>query len=168
MGKKSKLYLLIIINLIAWGYVGYKVYTALQGDGDIELTHEDSRISKIKEPSKEDSLTLILNYSDPFLKNGNFSTTRSQSSYQTTENISKKINSNHISAKNTGISNALDIKYLGLIKNSNKGISTAMLNVNGKSVFVKQNDVVEGFVIKQITNESITVIKGKEKLVIKK
>ncbi len=159
---------MIIVNLIAWGYVGYKVYTALQGDDDMELTHEDSHINKINEPLKEDSLVLNLNYHDPFLKNGNFSSTRSQSSYKTNDNNVKNPNSNHANLKTTIVSSTVDIKYLGLIKNSNKGISTAMLNINGKSIFARQNDMVEGFIIKQITSESITLLKGKDKFVIKK
>ena len=72
MSKKAKLYLLIIINLIAWGYVGYRIYAALQGDSDVEFDNVKTVINKIEETKKEDSIVLSLNYSDPFLKGGNF------------------------------------------------------------------------------------------------
>jgi hypothetical protein len=68
VSKKTKLYLLIVINLIAWGYVGNKVYKALQGDDDFKMVEQNRTIKKIETGKKEDSVILLLNYADPFLK----------------------------------------------------------------------------------------------------
>ena len=62
----------------------------------------------------------------------------------------------------------LDIKYIGLVKNNDKGTQTAMISINGKSYFVKQKDVVEGIVVKEITVDFVLVLKGKERIIVKK
>lgn len=54
------------------------------------------------------------------------------------------------------------------MKNNTSGKLTALLNVNGRSVTVKQNDVIEGYLIKNISNESILIVKGKEIITIRK
>jgi len=171
LNKKVKLYLLVIINLIAWGYVGYKVYSALQGDDDLELDRAMVSYNKITSSEKTDSVNLILNYNDPFLKNGNFSSQKHNSrSYnnKTIDSKTKHQNASVIKTPTLSVQPPVDIKYIGLVKNNTSGSQTALLSINGKSVFVKVNDNVEGFLIQQITNESILVTKGKEKLVIKK
>lgn len=171
MGKKAKLYLLIIINLIAWGYVGYKVYSALQGDDDLELDRAMVSYNKITSGEKTDSVNLILNYNDPFLKNGNFSSQKHNSHSYNNKTIASKTKHQYASVIKTptlSVQPTIDIKYIGLVKNNTSGLQTALLSVNGKSVFVKVNDNVEGFLIKQISNESVLLTKGKEKLVIKK
>lgn len=169
MGKKAKLYLLVIINLAVWGYVGYKVYGALQGDEDPDLTMDQAKIKKIEPAATADSVVLLLNYEDPFLKNGNFSQNRKHiSSAQPSKNpplpkpvVAKAVPTSTVAAP-------LNIQYLGLIKNSTGNSTTALLSINGKSSFVKQNDVIEGYTVKEISGESILLLKGKEKLFIRK
>ncbi len=172
MGKKARLYLLAVVNFIAWGYVGYKVYSALQGDDDPEFNATQTSLKKIEPELKDNDVVLQLNYSDPFLKNGNFSgehhvSVNSGGNHSTKP---KAISNSVTKPVNTIITQApLDIKYLGLVKNNEKGTQTAMLSVNGKSQFVKPNDVIEGFIIKTIYRDSITAQKGKkERLTIKK
>ncbi|MCZ8284299.1 MAG: hypothetical protein O9353_02500, partial [Bacteroidia bacterium] len=77
MGKKAKLYVIILINLLAWGYVGYKVYGALQGDDDPAFSMMSAPIKAIDDVAAEDKRSLSLDYPDPFLKGGSFSTARS-------------------------------------------------------------------------------------------
>ena len=62
----------------------------------------------------------------------------------------------------------LDIKYVGLVNNNDKGTQTAMISINGKSYFVKQKDVVEGYTCLEITNGFIKLKKGKEVLIFNK
>lgn len=174
MSKKAKLYLLVVINLIAWGYVGYKVYKALEGDEDIELSNKGISYNKIKTEEKTDSVKLILNYTDPFLKNGNFNYERKNTSSNTFKNQNTQTKSNPASnnvVKTTPtptIQPTVDIKYLGLVKNNTTGIQTALISVNGKSMFVKLKDIVEGYTISEISSESILAKKGKEKIYFRK
>ncbi len=170
MGKKAKLYLLVLVNLMVWGYVGYKVYGALQGDDDLNFANNQLPIKTIDKQAEVAIDILNLNYPDPFLKNGNFS---SNNSTNQTKNYSQNNNPkpvNPIIAKTTPTvaPKVIDIKYMGLVKNSSSGNFTALLSVNGKSTFVKLNDVVEGYTIKTISNENIMAMKGKEKIMITK
>lgn len=173
MRKKVKLYLLVIVNLMVWGYVGYKIYCALQGDDEIDYSLNQTKIKSIEKPTEQVIELLALNYDDPFLKQGNYSGNITSKNNNTSRN-----NQTSISQKQSVIKvnttktitpvPSLEIKYLGLVKNSITGNHTALLNVNGRSVTVKQNDFVEGYLIKNISNESILIVKGKEILTIRK
>jgi hypothetical protein len=167
VGKKGKLYLLIIVNLLAWGFVGYKVYCALQGDDNIDLTYEKTDIKKIEEAKKEDSILLSLNYPDPFLKGGNFSKEK-KSNYSSSNIKTEKQVVQSKSKQPIVIAPILDIKYIGLVKNNDKGTQTAMINMNGKSFFVKLNDVIEGYSFYEISKDFIKIKKGKELIMISK
>lgn len=173
MGKKAKLYLLVIVNLMVWGYVGYKIYGALQGDDDVDYSLNQTKIKTIDKPTEEVVEQLALNYDDPFLKQGNYSgnipSKNSNSSRNSQNLVSQKQPVIKVNTTKTVTPiPAFEIKYLGLVKNNSSGNLTALLNINGRSITVKQNDIVEGYIIKSISNESILAIKGKEKLVINK
>lgn len=167
VGKKGKLYLLILVNLLAWGFVGYKVYCALKGDDNIDLTHEKTNIKKIEEAKKEDSILLSLNYPDPFLKGGKFSKENKSNHSSSNIKTEKPVIQSKSKQPNV-IVPTLEIKYIGLVKNNDKGTQTAMINMNGKSFFVKINDVIEGYTFYEISKDFIKIKKGKELIMISK
>jgi hypothetical protein len=173
MGKKAKLYLIILVNLLAWGYVGYKVYGALQGDEEITFLGGTAPIKKIDDVAAEDKLSLSLNYSDPFLKGGNFSTPHSSSARSSggaPASVPARPRPAAVAKATPSVvaAPALTIKYLGLLSNKDKGTQTAMLNVNDRSVFAKLNDVIEGYTVIEIGKDVIRIKKGKEILTIGK
>jgi len=43
-----------------------------------------------------------------------------------------------------------------------------MITINGKSYFVKQNDIIEGFLIQEISPNTLKLKKGKEQFVVAK
>jgi hypothetical protein len=170
MNKKVKLFLLILVNAFAWGYVAFKIFGVLQGEDEPEINLTNYIVKPITETEKKENQVLSLNYADPFLKNykSEKNNRKSSSSGQISNN---GVAAKPITAKTTTINTVmptLEIKYLGLVKNNDKGTQTALLTINGKSVFAKVNDVVDGVVIKQITPQEIIAIIGKQKLVIKK
>lgn len=172
MGKKAKLYAIVLINLLAWGYVGYKVYGALQGDEDVPFTSNNMPVKKIDDVVTEEKLDLSLNYPDPFLKNGNFSTGRNtnnaSSSSSPKTNQAKSAPAVIKPVVSATVAPALNVRYLGLLKNNDKGTQTAMLNVNDRSVFAKLNDVIEGYTIIEVNKDAIRIKKGKEILTVSK
>ncbi len=168
MSKKAKLYLLILINLMAWGYVGYRIYGALQGDDDVTLETANKSIQKIDEVKKDDSIVLSLNYSDPFLKGGNFAKEHKQTTSSIKNTTSTPIVKQATKTPSVVNSPALDIKYVGLVKNNDKGTQTAMLSINGKSYFANQKEVIEGFTVVEISKDFVKLKKGKENLLINK
>ncbi|MBL7937524.1 MAG: hypothetical protein JNM51_17090 [Bacteroidia bacterium] len=161
-----------MINLLAWGYVGYRIYTALQGDDDLDMNFQKTEIKKIEEAKKEDSLFLSLNYPDPFLKGGNFSKERKSGSKQSNNQIlNSQSKTPVLQLKPKAPEPApvtLDVRYIGLVKNNDKGTTTAMITINGKSYFVKQNDIIESLLIQEISPNTLKIKKGKELLVITK
>ena len=170
MNKKAKLYLLILVNLAAWGYVGYKVYGALQGDDTDDFSYDTQGIKKIDIVIEKDSSTLRLNYPDPFLKNFSSPEKPVQRTSSNTpvskltvpqKNVSPKVET-PVPVKTT------EIKYLGLVKNNSSGNTTALLTVNGRSVFTKAGDNVDGYLVSEIRPESIKLSKGKNILIITK
>ena len=159
-----------MVNLAVWGYVGWKVYGALQGDEEPDFAMDQAGIKKIEPVVKPDSVQLSLNYEDPFLKHGNFSSGKPK---QVASSTAPKIQSAPKPAMVKPVATptmapVMDIKYLGLIKNSSGNTMTALLSINGRSSFIKQNEVIEGFTVKEISAESILLLKGKEKIVIRK
>jgi hypothetical protein len=169
VSKKAKTYLLIVIIILSWGYVGYKIYTALQGDDEQELSLDRPEIKKIDEAGKEDSIVLLLNYPDPFLKDGNFSKeNKSNSSVGHSSSPKSERPIPAIKLKPEIATPIIDVKYVGLVKNNDKGTSTAMISINGKSSFVREKEIIEGFSVLEITKNSIKLKKGKETLTINK
>ena len=170
MNKKFKLFLLTLVNVFAWGYVAFKIFGVLQGEDEPELNLTNYNVKPITEIEKKENQVLSLNYADPFLKNYK-SEKRNGKSYSSSQISNNRVGVKPITTKSNTVNTViptLEIKYLGLVKNNDKGTQTALLTINGKSVFAKVNDVIEGVVIKQITPQEIIVILGKQKLVIKK
>ncbi|MDF2449481.1 MAG: hypothetical protein K0R26_1985 [Bacteroidota bacterium] len=167
MSKKAKTYLLIVIIILSWGYVGYKIYKALQGDDEKDLNLERPEIKKIVEINKKDSVILLLNYPDPFLKGGNFSKINNSGVHSSSPRTEKPVPVIK-PAPVVSPQAFLDIKYVGLVRNNEKGTSTAMMTINGKSSFVKVNDVMEGYTILEVSPVTVKLKKGKELLIITK
>jgi hypothetical protein len=168
MNKKVKLFLLILVNVFAWVYVAFKIFGVLQGEDEPEMNLANYNLKPIAEIEKKERQVLSLNYADPFLKNYK----SEKGNGKSFTNIRSSNNGIGVSAIKTNTINTaippLEIKYLGLVKNHDKGTQTALLTINGKSVFAKVNDVIDGVIIKQITPQEISAIIGKQKLVIKK
>jgi hypothetical protein len=168
MSKKAKLYLLILINLIAWGYVGYRIYGALQGDDDVTFENTNTTIQKIDDVKKDDTIILSLNYPDPFLKGGNYTKEHKQTTSSTKNTTSATAIKQTVKTASVVSSPTLEIKYIGLVKNNDKGTQTAMISINGKSYFANQKDVIDGYTVIEISKDFIKLKKGKEVIVISK
>lgn len=169
MSKKAKLYFLVLINLIAWGYVSYKIYGAIKGEDDIDFETSKLDVKKMDEMQKEDSVVLALNYPDPFLKGNGFLHKEKKQASSKDINISSVQNNKQVKHINTEVKVVVnDIKYVGLIKNTDKGIQTAIISINGISHFIKQKDNIDGHYVKDITPDYVLLLKGKELIKITK
>ena len=163
-GKKA-IYILIPINIAVWGFFIYRFYTAYN-EVDEPQTTEKTTNFKLDELKDSISYQLALNYKDPFLKdvekpkyhsNGNNNTTANNQNASNLKNVVKT--PTIVTAKP-----ATDIKYLGLVKNNTTGTTTALLYINGQSHLVKNGDVINGIVVKNISNTSVVLKEGKNTL----
>lgn len=168
MTKKAKLYLLVLINLISWSYVGVKIYNALTGNEELEFNAQQTFVSSLAESNSVPEYQMSLNYNDPFLKNHRASNVNRDVSGNS--NSSLGINSHHqnkdiqnskVVTTNTVSDNEPEFKYLGILKNNVTGIQTVMLSVNGKTILAKKNDLIEGYKLIKISDNSVKFIKGK-------
>ena len=167
--NKKAIYILIPLNIAIWCYLGYSIYSGLKEEELPEFS-ESTQVIKLDELKDTITYHLALNYSDPFLREGEKNKSHS------TSNSTNNSNSNNNTPKNVPVKTPsvavvkiqADIKYLGLVKNNSTGISTALLSINGKSHLVKKGDVIEGISVKNISNDAIELKEGKTTLSISK
>lgn len=163
-GKKS-IYILLPINLLIWGFIGYKIYSALNEDD--AFVPQEITVSKTI-MNKEDSIpyTLSLNYEDPFLKE------EPKLSKKQTNNNASSVQKPAAPVKKTVTPpppvSIKEIKYQGLIQNKNNGVSTALITINSRSYIVKKGELVEGLIVMAFDSECLNLKEGKTLLKIKK
>lgn len=170
MNKKVKLYLLIVVNVLAWGYVVYKIYGALKTKDDFILETNNYKIRPVNTLKKYDA-KLNLNYPDPFLKDVLLKKADLNQSNSFQNNSNKKNNSTNTSnVKVPAPSQTIvpDIKYLGFISNIEKGKQTVFVSINGKSIIVSRGQSVDDVLFKEISSSELVVIFAKKELTIKR
>jgi hypothetical protein len=165
-GKKG-LYILIPLNILIWGYFAYRFYSLYNPDE--EPIKNDAGVSAKPDDIKDSSIyKLQLTYDDPFLKTEpkekivRFNTkVTPKVSDKTKETVHKKL-------KEEPEKDRPIIKYLGLVKNNTNGFATAIVSINGSSKLIKQDETIDGMRFKEFTNENLTVVWKKEKILITK
>lgn len=170
MNKKVKLYLLIVVNFLAWGYVVYKIYGALKTKDDFILENNNYKIRPVNTVKKYDA-KLNLNYPDPFLKDLLLKNAALNQSNSFQNNSNKKINStntNNVKVPAPSQTIIPDIKYLGFISNIEKGKQTVFVSINGKSIIVSRGQSVDDVLFKEISSSELVVIFAKKELIIKR
>lgn len=157
-GKKS-LYILLPVNLLVWGFIGYKIVMAFQGDDVPEPVETSANFNSLNE---KDTLTyqLSLNYEDPFLKQE--PARRSHASNYNTSGNQQPAAQKPVKPTAVEPKPQKEIKYLGTIQNKTSGVMMALISINGNSYTIKKGDAVEGFSIKNITSSFIEIKEGKK------
>lgn len=162
--NKKTVYILIPLNLLIWGFFAYRFYTAFN-QSDVPTLKSHNIV--LNTGSEKDSVqyTLKLNYLDPFLKHS-----AKQVAHNKIPDVPSTLQKPVNAVKSpTAPPKALpEIKYMGLIKNTSSGASTALVSVNGSSKLVKQQEVVEGICFKTFTRDSLVVKYGKDIIVVRK
>lgn len=149
MKNKKVTYLLLVLSVVIWGVAGWKVYKAFN------VQVEQPVIKQNAKNIKKDSITLLLNYRDPFL--GSYSIT---SALVDTVPLKKKTVSNVAPPKKVE-PEALDIQFKGIM-NIGK-IPMAILQKAGKILTLKTGDEVDGYKITKIEENKIVLNKERKK-----
>ncbi len=160
-GKKG-LYILIPLNIAIWGFFIYRFYSAFNEVDEFIPTEEKANFT-VEELKDSITYRLALNYKDPFLKDVEKPKYNSNGNNNVTAN-----NQNATKLKTSAktptveiVKPATDIKYLGLVKNNTTGNSTALIYINGQSHLVKNGDVINGIIVKNISSTSVELKEGK-------
>jgi len=163
--NKKVVYLLVPLNLLIWGFFGYRIYSAFT-ETDLAITGKELQGSKIVIVKDSVSYKLAMDYQDPFLKDMK-KEVYSNSSGNNAETIIKK--APPVKPAPVIVPKQIpEIKYLGLIKNNSSGLSTALVSVNGQSKLIKQNEAMDGIVFKSFNKDSLVAKWGKERIVARK
>lgn len=165
--NKKAVYILIPLNLLIWGFFVYRFYTAY-ADSDMPLSATTSQVIKLENLKDSTAYQLKLDYKDPFLKDvKRESNLNSNGSGHYTDQQPKKTAPPKPQV-NIPPKQLPEVKYLGLIKNTSSGQTTALVSVNGQSKLIKQNESVDGIVFKSFNKDSLVAKWGKERIVARK
>ncbi len=165
MQKNKKVYFLVAINLLVWGWFGFRIYTFLNKE-EAALPNEMPLSIKKNKTKDSAAYVLMVNYPDPFLK--------TESEHKRNNNSSgisqkppqnKTIVNQVVKAAET---KTVDIKYMGLVQNKTSGTATALININGKSYIIKKGDIVDNIAFNNINKDNIEVKIGRDKMIITK
>ena len=139
--NKKFTYLLIILVILIWGSVFFKIYSKFGGGKRVERSLLKS--FGTSENSHDDSIfTLVLDYPDPFLK------------------IGGRVDNHPVTAANTPQKQPTvwpPIEYRGYVVISNKKESSGLLKIQNADLLVKQGQEYLGVKIRTIKKDSIFV-----------
>ncbi|MCA6363624.1 MAG: hypothetical protein IM638_11355 [Bacteroidetes bacterium] len=163
MKNKRTTYLLMAVVAAIWGLIGWKIWKGLQGDDDFNVEPETVLNAKNKN-TLSDSFELILNYRDPFLDKPVAAVTSASVS---TQSVPKQ--TVVAAPKPEPVTSSWpEIRYGGLVKRTGQEKSAAFVSVNGNSEIVVPGQKIGDITITRIWRDSVEVMRGKEKRMIKK
>lgn len=161
-GKKS-IYILLPLNVLIWGYMAYKIYSAFNEEEIGAVAGNNLPAPKLK---AEDSNTYVLrlNYADPFLKQEPVWKGSATPKYRAPAAAPPAAAAKKAPAEKPPV----EILYSGFIENTSKATRAAMVSVNGVSSIIRPGQVLEGILFESITADAIVVKIGKEKRTIRR
>jgi hypothetical protein len=162
MKNKKTAWILLPAVLLIWGLLGWKIYAAMKDDVPPTFTASTTPAPVTHEAVVPDTYQLQLNYPDPFL-------TTKKTPVRDVRTSPENPNSTPSPKVLTPVAPAAwpELRYAGLVQ-SKDGKTLGFLSVNGQSHFVKANDVIDEIVVQKIWKDSVRVVRGKEKRVVKK
>ena len=159
MKNKKIIYVLLPLTLIIWGMIVYKIFFNTDTQEESSSFVQSKRV-KNSAVTSTDTFTLLLNYTDPFLKQERRVTPNNGSTTKKTTEPKPQ--------KNTEVLNWPIVKYGGLVKQVNKENELAIVSINGSSTFMKTGETVNDIKLIRIYNDSIIVSFQTQKRTIKK
>jgi type II secretory pathway component PulC len=151
VNTKSTKYLLLTGVMLIWGLIIYRVIHGLDRDNDavIMTSHNEG----LKYVALADTFALVANYPDPFLSTQD-ETAEKENEVLTDQQITP------VPVMPTQRKSSIDLHtlhYQGMILNPDTKKKVGILTIDGKQVMVKEQDKIEGFLIRKITKDKITI-----------
>ena len=148
MKNKKATYLLLVLSIVLWGFIGWKVYSAFD--------YNQPEIPTVKKEvimAEKDSIILLLNYRDPFL--GKYS---SRSISKDTLPVKRQTVSVISPQKQAPVSPT--IQYKGVMNVGN--ISMAILQKDGRVLTIKIGEEIDGYKLTKINDNNIILSKERK------
>ena len=156
MKNKKIIYLLLPLVVIIWGIILYRVFSISADPGLPTADHPS--INKDAATPLLDTFSINANYRDPFLDK----VMRVQHDDKIKNPTAKKVE------KVITPSKWPDLTYFGIIKNQESGKKLIMINIDGKSNFIKEGHEASGIHLLKVYKDSIEVSFMKEKRIVRK
>lgn len=146
--------------LLIWGLLGWKIYAAMKDDAPTPLVADAPAVS-VTQRTIPDTYQLLLDYPDPFLTTKKTPVRNVASPQPRSTPVPPANNTPPIPSPTWP-----ELHYAGLVQSHGKTVG--FLSVNGESHFVKANDVIADISVQKIWKDSVLVVRGKEKRVVRK
>lgn len=163
MKNKKTAYFLVPLVLLVWGMIGWKVYAAMNKNKEGNMLQDKTEELKNSGEKIPDTFDLIADYRDPFLANSIFKIEKSK--LQSRKNEPVQTNKPLLQKEDFSWP---EISYHGLIVRNGTERKVGFLRVNGSSYFVNSGDEAGGLKIGKISKDSVEVMLGKERKIVRK
>ena len=138
MLKNKKItYLLIVLAVLIWGLIFYKIYSKFGGEKLTEKNFLPSVVS-VESGQRDSIFTLSLDYADPFLKGAG----------QSTDTPVKNVSNPRI------VSWPL-VEFRGLLSSGSKNERTGLIKIQNSNLLAKLGKVYSEIKVRTITRDSI-------------
>lgn len=148
--SKKMTYLLLALSFVIWGVAGWKVYQALRSPAEPPLVKKEVKIIA------KDTVSLLLNYKDPFL-----------GYYQETTPVTESPSAQDQAAVSPAPTKTSDpivapnIQFKGLMRVGNTLL--AILQSESKLVTLKAGEEVDGYKLTKVDYNKVILSKNKKK-----
>lgn len=149
MKNKRNTYILLVVVLIIWGLIAYKIISSLGGN-DVVVLQQNTEVSFNPKPIQEtDTFSIKADYRDPFL-----------GTIEKPKTISKPrvIKPQEIE---------IPINYSGMVRDQNTNESIFFVHINNRQHLMKINNVVDSVKLVKGNEKEITVNYNKKNKTIK-
>lgn len=162
MKGKATAKLLLPLVIAIWAMIGWKVYAAMNKDGDANNVSFHAPEVAAHGKALPDSVVLIANYRDPFLdKPVEVKRNASAAAPAAVAKVKVEIPSKPIATWPK-------LGYYGLIKRNGDAKTVGFLSVDGESHFVQSGTVIGEVKVLRMWKDSVEVVWGKERRVVGK
>jgi hypothetical protein len=154
MKNKKLIYVLFPLVILIWGFIFYRILSHSGNDQFEQVTKKTINVRS--STNKEDTISLSVNYRDPFLGSELAIT------YSKSENVIKSSLSNKTNIQQTHILMSIpidfpEIRYFGFITNQKDKKKLGLIRVNNKDILMKEGEFSEGFKVVKIFDDSINI-----------
>lgn len=156
MKNKKLMYVLIPLTLLIWGIIILKIFNQVHPDRN-SYSQSTSVIQQVSNQSDRDTLSLLLNYRDPFLHG----VVRSVTNTMPKENISNGFG--QLSTATHVAVNFPNTKYSGLVINSKSKSKVGLIRINEKDYLAKEGELIGGGKIIRLFADSVIISFNKTK-----
>lgn len=150
MLRNKKTVGLLLLVVIVWGIIGYKIYSHL-ASSDFGTVRKQTQMRK-KNDNTAERLHFSLSYADPFLKNVTVEKVELQRAIQKVTLQAKRI---PIETKPVQLIDWSLLKYYGVMNNASRAVKTGIVRFDEEDFFVREGDRVDIFTVVDVRDDSI-------------